>query len=173
LKLETERLSLRWLTPGDEPLLLAIWNDPAFVHNVGDRGVRTTEEASEALANGPLKLYSEYGYGPFRVAFADGDEPIGICGLFKRDNLGDPDIGFALLPDFCGRGLAFEAAAAVTLHARNALGLKRMIAIVSPGNTASIGLIEKLGLRFESMLTMPGDEQEICLYSVDWDGEGR
>ena len=171
MNLQTQRLNLRWLTPGDEPLLLAIWNDPAFVHNVGDRGVRTTEEASEALANGPLQLYTDYGYGPFRVALADDDEPIGICGLFKRDNLGDPDIGFALLPDFCGQGLAYEAAAAVTLHARNTLGLKRITAIVSPGNTASIGLIEKLGMRFESMLTMPGDEQEICLYSVDWGAE--
>ena len=171
MKLETERLSLRWLTSGDEPLLLAIWNDPAFVRNVGDKGVRTTEEASEALANGPLRLYAEYGYGPFRVALADGDEPIGICGLFKREILGDPDIGFALLPDFCGQGLAYEAAAAVSKHAREALGLKRMTAIVSPGNAASIGLIEKLGLCFESMLTMPGDDEEICLYSVDWGGK--
>lgn len=171
LEIQTERLNLRWLTPGDEPLLLAVWNDPAFVRNVGDRGVRTTEEASEALANGPLKLYSDHGYGPFRVALAAEDQPIGICGLFKRDNLEDPDIGFAVLPDYCGRGLAYEAAAAVSMHARTELRLKRMIAIVSPGNAASIGLIEKLGLSFERMLTMPGDEKEICLYSVNWSGE--
>ncbi len=171
MNLQTQRLNLRWLTPGDELLLLAVWNDPAFIHNVGDRGVRTLEQAAEAMANGPLQLYSDYGYGPFRVALADGDEPIGICGLFKRDNLEDPDIGFALLPDFCGKGLAFEAAAAVAKHAQEALGLKRMTAIVSPGNAASIGLIEKLGLRFDSMLTMPGDDEEICLYSVDWGGE--
>ena len=168
MNLQTERLNLRWLVPGDEPLLLAVWNDPAFVHNVGDRGVRTTEQASEALASGPLKLYSDFGFGPFRVALADDDEPIGICGLFKRDNLEDPDIGFALLPDYCGQGLAYEAAAAVSQHARDVLRLNRMAAIVSPRNAASIGLLEKLGLRFESMLTMPGDDEEICLYSVDW-----
>ena len=167
--LKTERLSLRWLRPGDEPLLLAVWNDPAFVQNVGDRGVRTTAEASEALENGPLKLYADYGYGPYRVALAASDEAIGICGLFKRENLDDPDIGFALLPDYCGEGLAFEAAAAVAKHARAGLGLKRMTAIVSPRNAASIGLIEKLGLQFERLLTMPGEDQEICLYSIDWD----
>lgn len=169
--LETERLNLRWLVPGDESLLLAVWNDPAFKHNVGDRGVRTTKQASEALVNGPLKQYSDYGYGPFRVALADGDMPIGICGLFRRDNLEDPDIGFALLPEFCGQGLAYEAANAVSLHARDTLGLTRIIAIVSPQNAASIGLIEKLGLRFESMLTMPGGGEEICLYSINWDKE--
>lgn len=159
---------MRWLRPGDEPLLLAVWNDPAFVQNVGDRGVRTTAEASEALGNGPLKLYADYGYGPYRVALTDGDEPIGICGLFKRENLNDPDIGFALLPDYCGKGLAFEAAVAVAKHARDGLGLRRMIAIVSPQNSPSIGLIEKLGMHFERLLTMPGDDKEICLFSIDW-----
>ncbi len=161
---------MRWLKPGDEPLLLAVWNDPAFVQNVGDRGVRTLTEASEALTNGPLKLYSDYGYGPYRVALQDSDEAIGICGLFKRENLDDPDIGFALLPNYCGKGLAFEAATAVAKHARGRLGLKRMTAIVSPQNIASIGLIEKLGLKFERLLTMPGDDREVCLYSVDWGG---
>ncbi len=161
---------MRWLEPGDEPLLLAVWNDPAFMRNVGDRGVRTLTEASEALTNGPLKLYADYGYGPYRVALEDSDEAIGICGLFKRENLDDPDIGFALLPNYCGKGLAFEAATAVAKHARDGLGLQRMTAIVSPQNSASIGLIEKLGLQVERLLTMPGEDSEVCLYSVDWDG---
>jgi len=159
---------MRWLEPGDEGLLLAVWNDPAFIRNVGDRGIRTIEQAAEAMAAGPLKLYENYGYGPFRVALADSDEPIGICGLFRRDNLEDPDIGFGLLPDHCGKGFAYEAAAAVAEHAQNSLGLKRIIAIVSPGNEPSIGLIRKLGLNFEKMLLMPNDEIEVCLYSVDW-----
>lgn len=163
---------MRWLTPGDEALLLAVWNDPAFVHNVGDRGIRTLEQAAEALAAGPLKLYENFGYGPFRLALSDSDEAIGICGLFKRENLDDPDIGFALLPDYCGKGFAYEAAAAVSEHAQNGLGLKRMTAIVSPGNAPSIGLIEKLGLSFEKMLLMPGEDDEIFLYSVDWGGAG-
>ena len=175
--LQTERLTLRWFETGDEAILLAVWNDPAFLRNVGDRGIHTVEQASEALANGPLKLYAECGYGPYRVALADSDEPIGLCGLFKREFLDDPDIGFALLPDYCGKGFAYEAATAVLDRARHGLGLSRITAIVSPGNTTSIGLIEKLGLRFESMVTMPesdvvkmpGTDTELCLYSVDWD----
>ena len=91
---------------------------------------------------------------------------IGICGLFKRENLDDPDIGFAVLPDYCGKGYAGEAAAAVVNYARDDLGLGVLTAIVSPDNAASIGLIEKLGLRFERMITMPGEEAAIRLYSM-------
>jgi len=166
--LRTQRLTLRWLEPGDEDILLAVWNDPAFIRHVGDRGIRTVEQASEALANGPLKLYAELGYGPYRVSLTDSDEPVGICGLFKRGYLDDPDIGFALLPDYWGKGFAYEAATAVLNHACHGLGLRRVTAIVSSGNTTSIRLIEKLGLRFEAMVTIPGDEKELCLYSVDW-----
>lgn len=169
MKLQTERLSLRWFEPGDEDILLAVWNDPAFMRNVADRGIRTLEQASEAMASGPLKLYENFGYGPFRVALRETDEAIGLCGLFKRDNLDAPDIGFALLPDHCGKGLAYEAAAAVTAHARDELRLPRMTAIVSANNAASIGLIEKLGLKFDGMILMPGEEEEICLYAIDWD----
>lgn len=168
MKLATKRLHLRWLAPGDEDILLAVWNDPAFVRNVGDRGVRTLEQASDAMAEGPLMLYEKYGYGPFRVSLAVSDVAIGLCGLFKRDNLEDPDIGFALLPDYCGQGLAYEAALAITDYARDTLRLPRMTAIVSAANTASIGLIEKLGLEFDSMILMPGEEEEICLYAVEW-----
>jgi RimJ/RimL family protein N-acetyltransferase len=90
---------------------------------------------------------------------------MGICGLFKRDNLDYPDIGFSVLPEFCGKGYAGEAAFAVLAHARDDLRIEKLTAIVSPGNAPSIGLIEKLGLVFVDMLTMPGDDEAICLYS--------
>lgn len=172
MNLETSRLKLRWFVPGDEALLLAIWNDPAFIQYVGDRGIRTLEEAGEAMASGPLKLYEDHGYGPFRIALPDTDRAIGLCGLFKRDNLDDPDIGFGLLPEYCGNGYAYEAAEAVTAYARDGLGLERMMAIVSDDNAASIALIEKLGLIFERNITMPGDDKEICLYAIHW-GDDR
>ena len=118
------------------------------------------------MEEGTMKLYSDHGYGPFRMALADSDEPIGICGLFRREGLDDPDIGFATLPEFCGRGFAFEAACAVIDHARDELGLPRLIAIVSPENEASVGLIRKLGLRFERMYRMAGDDDDIAIYGV-------
>ena len=165
-ELETARLGLRRITLDDADLMLAVWTDPAFVSNVGDRGVRTIDDAKKAIQAGALKLYADYGYGPYAMVSKASGEKIGICGLFKRDNLDHPDIGFAVLPDFCGKGFAGEAAFAVLAHARDGLELKELTAIVSPGNAPSIGLIEKLGLVFAGMITMPGDDEEICLYSM-------
>ncbi len=165
-QLETERLYLRRVTLDDADLMLAVWNDPAFVRNVGDRGIRTVEQARESMKSGALKLYEDYGYGPYSMVLKSDGCQIGICGLFKRENLEDPDIGFAVLPDYCSKGYAGEAAFAVVAHARDDLEIRGLIAIVSPGNTPSIGLIEKLGLSFDRMITMPGDDDEISLYSA-------
>lgn len=164
-QLATDRLFLRRVTLDDADLLLAVWTDPAFIKNVGDRGVRTIEEAKEAMKAGALKLYADYGYGPYAMVRKDDGARMGICGLFKRDNLDFPDIGFGVLPEFCGKGYAGEAAFAVLAHARDDLQIEALTAIVSPDNAPSVGLIEKLGLAFVKMITMPGDDAEICLYS--------
>jgi len=107
-QLATDRLFLRRVTLDDADLLLAVWTDPAFIKNVGDRGVRTIEEAKEAMKAGALKLYADYGYGPYAMVRKDDGARMGICGLFKRDNLDFPDIGFGVLPEFCGKGYAGE-----------------------------------------------------------------
>ena len=164
--IETERLQMRRLTRDDADLLLAVWNDPTFIRFVGDRGIRTITEAVAGFEEGPLKLYEEYGYGPFRVALKASDTPIGICGLFRRDWLDEPDIGFGLLPEFCGHGYGFESAEAVVKHARSELRLPRLAAIVSPDNKASIALLEKLGLQFERMATTGEDEHEVRVYAI-------
>ena len=163
--LETKRLILRRVTLHDAGFMLSIWNDPAFVQNVGDRGIRTPEEAESALKENVFSLYEERGYGPYCMSLRKDGTPVGICGLFRRDNLDYPDIGFAVLPDYCGLGLAGEAAEAVVEHARD-LGIEYLTAIVSPQNAASIGLIRKLGLNFERAVKMPGDEHEISLYGM-------
>ena len=165
-RLETERLCLRRVTLDDADLMLAIWNDPAFVRNVGDRGIRSLAEAHKEIEAGALHLYAKHGYGPYAMVLRTEGERIGICGLFKRDNLECPDIGFAVLPEHRGRGYVEESARAVVAHARNDLGLDKLAAIVSPGNEPSVKLIEKLGLIFDRMITMPGDEQAICLYHI-------
>lgn len=162
--LETARLSLRELTVDDADLMLAIWNDPAFVRYVGDRGVRTREEAETAMRDGILRLYDTYGYGPYAVVPRESGKAAGICGLFRRDGLAEPDLGYATLPEFCGKGYAFEAASAIVEYARSELGLDRLIAIISPDNDASIGLIRKLGFEFERMHAMPGADDKVCVF---------
>ncbi len=167
---ETPRLRLRRLTLDDAPLMLAVWNDPAFIRFVGDRGIRSLDEARIAMEVGAMNLYETYGYGPYGVILKEKDKAIGICGLFRRDGLDDPDIGFAILPDFCGQGYAYEAARSVVDHSRADLGLSRLTAIVSPDNQASVGLIRKLGLRFERMHRMPDDDDEVAIYAMSLEG---
>ena len=164
---ETPRLLLRRMTLDDADLMLAIWNDPAFVEHVGNRGIRTIAQARQALDDTVLTLYETYGYGPYCMVRKDDAQRIGICGLFRRETLPHPDIGFAVLPTFCGAGFALEAARAVVLHAREDLGIKTLTAIVSPLNKASVSLLEKLGLNFQRGITMPGEKEEISLYSMN------
>ena len=166
--LRTERLDLRRFTPEDADLMLAVWNDPDFVKHVGDRGIRNMDEARSALNDGILSMYEDLGYGPYCMTLRGSEERIGICGLFKRDNLDDPDIGFGLLPAHRRDGFAWEAAVAVLHEARDVLGFERVTAIVSPGNEASVRLIEKLGLSYEGPIRMPGDEEDVSLYAIEW-----
>ncbi len=166
--LNTERLEMRWLTPNDAPMMLAVWNDPAFVRHVGDRGVRTLEQARAAIEAGPVRLYTDYGYGPFRVTRREDGIDLGVCGLFRREGLDEPDIGFAVLPEFCGQGFGFEASVAVLDHARDALKLPCVTAIVSPQNNPSVGLLEKLGLLYERPVRLPGEDRDVSLYRIDF-----
>jgi len=165
-ELTTDRLRLRWLTEDDATLLLAIWNDPDFIRHVGDRGIRTPTEARQAMRDGILKLYADFGYGPYLVESLNDGSPMGICGLFKRENLDYPDIGYSLLPGFRGRGYAFEAACAVLTHARDYLGLQQLKAIVSQANSRSVRLLDKLGMRAEGTLRMPGEDEAVALYGI-------
>ena len=164
---ETPRLLLRRMTLDDADLMLAIWNDPAFVQHVGDRGIRAIAQARQAVGDSVLALYETYGYGPYCMVRKDDAQRIGICGLFRRETLPHPDIGFAVLPTYRGAGFALEAARAVVRHAREDLGIKTLDAIVSPLNKASISLLEKLGLNFQRGITMPGEQEEIGLYSMN------
>jgi len=164
---ETRRLLLRRLTTDDADLMLAIWTDPAFVQHVGDRGIHTIAQARQAIGDNVLTLYEAYGYGPYCMVRKDDAQRIGICGLFRRENLPNPDIGFAVLPSYRGAGFALEAARAVVRYAREGLGVNTLDAIVAPLNKASVCLLEKLGLKFQRSITMPGETEEIGLYSIN------
>jgi RimJ/RimL family protein N-acetyltransferase len=166
--LETERLVLRHLHEGDAAFILRLLNEPSWIRFIGDRGVRTLEGARAYIARGPAASYERHGFGLDLVELKDGGAPAGICGLIKRDGLADVDIGFAFLPEFWGRGYALEAAAAVMEHAEHVLGLRRVVAITSKDNDSSIRLLEKLGMSFEGVTTLPGDDEEIKLFARDF-----
>lgn len=162
-ELTTPRLRLRWFTEDDAGLMLEIWNNPDFVRFVGDRGIRTLEQSREALQRGAITAYQRSGYGPFHVALTDGT-PVGICGLFERDELDYPDIGFAVVEAQRRHGYALEASLAVLDYCDSVLKLARIAAIVAPGNLASLALVEKLGMRFVRKLRLAGDTEDVHLF---------
>ena len=163
---ETARLNISHLSHDDVPFILELVNDPAFIANIGDRQVRSLADARRYI-DGPLDSYARHGFGLFRTALRDGDIPIGICGLLRRDTLPDVDIGFAYLPRFRGQGYGSEAARAVMDYGRAVHGLTRIIGVVSPTNAASIRILEKLGMRFERAIDMPGYDGETWLYAPE------
>lgn len=162
--LETERLTLRRLTSDDAPFILELLNDAAFLRFIGDKGVRTIEDARKYILNGPVQSYAQFGFGLYLVTIKDKELPIGICGLIKREALEDVDIGFAFLPAFRANGLGSEAASAVRDYAFNVLGLERLLAITNPDNIGSIRVLEKIGLKFDRLIRLTPDSPEIRLY---------
>jgi RimJ/RimL family protein N-acetyltransferase len=156
--LETDRLVLRRLNVDDAAFMLKLLNDASFLEYIGDKGVRTLEDARQHILTGPMDMYQRLGHGLYLVELSNGT-PIGTCGLIKRDTLEHVDIGYAFMPDYRGQGYALEAASAVMAYARETLGLDRIVAIVSKHNHASTSLLMKLGFELERPITLPNGDQ--------------
>lgn len=147
--LETPRLRLRRFTTGDADFILELVNEPSWIRYIGDKGVRDLEDARRYLEEGPVRMYGKHGFGLWLVARKEDGERLGMCGLVKRDKLGDVDLGFAFLPRHWSQGYAHEASKGVLAHARDALGFARLVAITVPENDASARLLVKLGFVHE------------------------
>ena len=167
--LRTERLRLRLAEPGDAGVFLELFNDPAFIEHIGDRGVRTLEAAAKSIEDGPVAMQRTRGHSMYMVELlgeCGAAVPVGLSGLIKRDALEDVDLGYAFLPRHRGQGYAFEAARAVVAHART-LGIPRLVAITTPGNAASIALLLRLGMCFQGKRVVVAGEPELNLYGMD------
>jgi len=146
----------------DAAFFLRLLNEPSWLANIGDRGVRTLADAEGYIRNNIWAAYQAHGFGLYAVQLRSHPLPFGLCGLLKRDFLSSPDLGFALLPEYCGLGLATEAARAVLSHAQVQLKIERLYAIVKSGNQRSVRLLGQLGFRREGPYQIPqGDEVEL------------
>lgn len=154
--LSTPRLVLRQITVHDAAFVLELLNEPAFLEYVGDKRVRTLEDARAHIAERFVGHYARHGFGLWGVVRKDTCETIGCCGLLKRDALDHPDIGYAFLQRHTGQGFAKEAIAATLAHARGPLGFNTLHALTALENPASVGLLEKFGFRFQRILDLPG-----------------
>ncbi len=165
--LETERTILREVTKDDAEFILDLLNQPSFIRFIGDRNVRTVAGAVEYIESRFTNSYRQFGFGMYAVESKETGTPIGICGFVKRDSLPDADIGFAFLPQFEKKGYAFESANAVLNYGREVLGLERVLAITSKDNESSGRLLAKINFKFESLIKLPHDDEELKLFSSD------
>jgi len=163
---QTGRLRLRRLTEADGSFYCRLANDPDWLRNIGNRNLPTPEAAAEFIRAKTLPGYEALGFGMYLVESSADGTPLGLAGLVKRDTLPGPDIGFAFLPEHRGQGYALEAARAVVDHART-LGMARLLAIVSPHNTPSSRLLEKLGFALEGRRPVGANGEELLVYSVE------
>ena len=163
--LQTQRLVLREFSTDDDAFVLDLLNQPSFLHYIGDRGVRTHEDARRYISQGPLTSYGELGYGLYVVTLKDESTPMGMCGIVHKPWLNAPDIAYAFLPRFEGRGYASEAAHAVLEHARDHFGLAVVLGVVTFDNAGSIRVLEKLGFARESTVIDPRTNTQLLLFA--------
>jgi RimJ/RimL family protein N-acetyltransferase len=163
--MSTDRLLINRITLDDAGFILKLMNDKDWIKNIGDRGIRTIEEAEEYIRTRFLKTYDEVGFGFYSLILKNTHQSIGIAGLVDREGIDHIDIGYGMLPEFRGKGYAFEATKAVYDYGYKDLKLDKIVAIVNPDNPGSIKLLSKLGLEFEKMIRLPDEEIDIMLFS--------
>ena len=162
---ETSRQQIRELTVDDAEFVLALVNEPSFLTHIGDKGVRSLDDARRFILGGPWKRNQKPGCGQFAVELRTDGTSIGVCGLLYRASLDLTDIGFAFLPAHWRQGLAYEAAVAVMDYGRSTLGIEKIVALTSKDNLASIALLEKLGMKFERIAKISDDDPGTAVYS--------
>lgn len=168
LFIETARLRLRPFTVLDAQFMLLLLNDAGWLRYIGDRGVRTVEQAQRYLQNGAIANYQTLGFGFYCVELRETGAPIGMCGLTQREYLPYPDLGFAFLADFVGQGYAKEAALAVVQYAQSELDLKHLLATTRLDNLASTKVLEAIGMRFRELIMHPDGDRQLKLYEAHW-----
>lgn len=163
--LETVRLRIRETTVDDAEFILRLVNEPSFLSNIGDKGVRDLDDAKRFIEEGPWRRGQKPGHGQFIVELRGSGIPAGICGLLYREALDVTDVGFAFLPEHWGCGYAFEAAEAVMKYGYSTLGVGRIVGLTSEDNSPSIRVLEKLGMKYEKTVKMSDDDPGTVLYS--------
>ena len=164
---ESPRLRIRRVTRGDAEFLLRQLTQPSWLRYIGDRGVASVADTERYIESRILEQYSALGYGMYVVQLKSSGEPIGLCGLVKREFLPDPDLGFSLLEAHWGQGYAVEAASAVMDHARQALGIDRLLAITTATNERSGKVLAKLGFRLDNDAFPTPQGERLRLYSTE------
>lgn len=141
----------------DRQFFYNLMNSPGWLQHIGDRGIRSLKDAENHIQNNLLVSYQKHGFGLYKVCLKIDHTPIGICGFLQRYYLEHPDLGFAMLPKYVGHGWMKEAANALLDHAKTKLNWTEILAITSPENERSQGLLRTLAFQ-EKGIIQPEEE---------------
>ena len=170
--LETERLRIREIdSAADAEFIFRLLNSPKFLKYIGNRNVHSVEDAGGFIESRYRQSYRDHGYGLYTVELKNSNEQVGMCGFVRRDTLPGPDIGFAFLPEYEGKGYGYESAAAMMKYGRDQLKFKKVLAITTTDNDASARLLGKLGFDFVELFKS-GDET-LKLFSCELNGSAQ
>jgi len=163
---ETERLIVRQFNLKDVEFIVRLLNEESFIRYITDKNIRTNTDAINYLNNGPISSYQIYGFGLNLVLLKETEIPIGICGLLKREELEYPDLGYAFLPEFFGKGYASEAAYSVLKKEILTHSLNTTLAVTLPDNLSSNKLLNKLGFSLNGTMELYGSQNNVYEYHL-------
>ncbi|MBL7897524.1 MAG: GNAT family N-acetyltransferase [Crocinitomicaceae bacterium] len=166
-KIVTERLLIRKFTISDAAFMLELMNTPQWIKNIGDRNVKTIQDAENYLQKGALRYDELKGISFYAVCLRESEKVIGTCGFVKREFLEDVDFGFAFLPAYFGKGYAFESAVAMLDFGFDTLELHQCAAICLHENDSSVKLLKRLGFSYEKDITLQPDNELLALYKLN------
>lgn len=161
---ETDRLILKPAEVQDADFFLELYNMPSFIQYIGDRNLRTKEDAENYITNRFLPQIKKLGFGNYVVIHKELNKKIGAVGIFERDGLDVLDIGFSFLPNYEGKGFAYESASKLKEVVATDFGLTKISAMTSDENIPSQKLIERLGLKFQKYVIFPDDNEKLRYY---------
>ncbi len=164
--IETTRLTICEASIEDFPFFKKLLNSPNWIEFIGDRGVKTDKQAVHYIKSSLINSYEENGYGLYKMCLKESSVPIGICGFVKRDYLDNPDIGFAILPEYEGKSYTTEACKATLAYGKSELKLHPILGITTKKNSKSRYLLNKIGLQEKGKIKPPGDKEELLLFST-------
>ncbi|RXK87307.1 GNAT family N-acetyltransferase [Filimonas effusa] len=164
LMLETSQLLIREFAITDAAFAFRLLNTPSWIRFIGDKGIYSISEAQDYIVQRFHKGYEETGYGAWLVLLKETNQPVGLCGLFQRTYLEHPDIGFAFLPQFEGKGYAYEATTATIAYAEEQLRLPCLLAITHDDNDRSVRLLERAGFAYKETMLPPDENKPLLVF---------
>ena len=162
----TDRLRLEEATFEDATFFIQLLNSPNWLEHIGDRKINSENEAIEYIQRSHVHFYKKYGFGMYKVILKENNQPIGLCGLVKRETLSDFDLGFAMLPAYEGFGYTYEASKRMLSYAITDLNLTKIVAFTTKENTKSQNLLLKLGLQYVDTRKVLDEDMEFLFYQI-------